>query len=156
MSKSKKDEIKKEEIKKLSPSKKIDVGGGVLIHGDTVSGDKISGDHIFVGDISNSAGVAIGSGAYAVTRSNIDLIEYMRKVIDQEDISPEDKGYLIDGVTQIQGIISSQDGSNNGLLNFIFRSIKSISLSVFEILGKRLLTREDISLDTKRLIKGML
>lgn len=151
MSESEKESIKKEEIKKLSPSKKIDVGGGIQIHGDTISGDKIS-----VGNISGSSGVAIGSGAYAVVRSDVDLIEFMRNVISQEDLSPEEKGHLIDGVTQVQQIITSQDSSNDGLLNFIFRSIKSISPTVFAILGKRVLTQEDISPDTKRLVKGML
>lgn len=151
MSESEKDAVKKEDIKQLSPSKKIDVGGGIQIHGNTISGDKIS-----VGNISGSSGVAIGRNAYAVVRSDTDLIEYMQMLIELEPLSGEEKDNLIAGVAQIQEIISSPNTSNDGLLNFIFRSIKYISPSVFEILAKRVLIQENISPDTKRLIKGIL
>ncbi|WP_420628815.1 hypothetical protein [Candidatus Leptofilum sp.] len=146
----------KEEIKKLSPSKKVNVGDGIQIQGDSISGDKIS-----VGNISGSSGLAIGSGAYVVVHhgndtSKINLTDYMQQFIDQENLPPEDKENLIAGITQIQENISLHDGSNSGLLNFFFRYIKSISPSVFDILGNRILTQENISPDVKRLVKGIL
>lgn len=42
---------------------------GDVVQGDKVGGDKVGGDKITVGNISNSQGVAIGSGASAVVNS---------------------------------------------------------------------------------------
>jgi hypothetical protein len=47
------------------------VGRDKIIHGDVVHGDKVGGDQITVGDITNSAGIALGREAQAnVTTSS--------------------------------------------------------------------------------------
>ncbi len=47
------------------------IGGDKVVHGDEVHGDKVGGDKISVGNISNSAGVAIGRGAQSYVSQGI-------------------------------------------------------------------------------------
>lgn len=138
------------EIKKIDQASQVVFGGEIMITGN-VTGSSIGGDSVYA---SNIAGGNVN--VYQVSQERDDLVEYMRNAINQETLSSEEKLDAIEAVELVQKQINLGYDTDEKILNYLLRSIKGISSESYETLGKKILAQENISPQTKHLIKGML
>lgn len=154
------------EIDKEEPAKvvrKIDTGGGAYIggsvatgggdfigrdkivhgdevHGDKVMGDKVSGDKITVGDISGSAGIAIGRGAQATVTQGLgseDIAKLFAEIYQQIEARPEDpdvdKEELTETVQKVQEEVAKGEEANPKKVERWLRTLAGMADDIFEV-----------------------
>jgi len=115
------------------------VGRDKVVYGDEVHGNKVGGDKITVGNISGSAGIAIGRGAQAtVVQEGLDANEIARLfaiVYRRIEARPDDPNVdkeELTGITQeIQREIAKGDAANP---NKVERWLRALALMASDIL----------------------
>jgi len=146
---------KESEIKFLDSSTESKDFGDVQITGS------VSGSSIQSGTVNASQIAAGDNNAYFVQSSHKGLLigeslsDYMKKFVEDENLSSNDEEYLIKAIQQIEKELES-DKPDERMLSFFLNSIKKISPAISKTLITRILGSFDSSQQVTRLLKGLL
>ena len=125
---------KDKEIKRLNSSKKVNMGE-IYISGN------VQGSNIVTGSV-NASNIAGGdTNVYIVSRHDISLVKFMKDYLDGENLSSENKNYILSAIQDIQEQVELGDKADDGKLNFLLHSIRKISPSTLETLVKQILSQ---------------